>query len=960
MAKIKAATVSVTLEAESAKFTQALQRAQNQAHNSTNSIIKALANAQAASAQWANATTKAFFAPFKAFQKAIAPFKTMVNQVIAIASNLTHPFRQLVAYVSGPFVRGFKTAFDAAKRVLTGFGVAATAAGAALGFIMHDVAQQTMELAKWSASLGISVQTLNKVSYASRIFGMSIEDVGDSMSTLQEKIAETAEAGGGLEDFFNRISAKKGPKAFIDVANEWNKLKPDEQLNRYMEELDKMNTNTAVKFAKEISDQFAEMVALTKMSGQSFKDLQAEAERFGSSAVSAEGFIKLTAAWGKVKFEAFNVFNAVGDRLAQPLADLIGVLQDDFNAWVRGFGDKNDTLAESFTKMTKSVTVSIIDAVQSAMQAMSDFWDTVMQAWDGLKNILQEYGGIQFKQTLSVQGQIAATPEQKLNLKKQDQMIAALEDIKNGKGSITYDLEQQSRSLGVAPERAYGGFSMFDTTKADELQKAIIDKRNAEIKAIEDSIKAQNGNSSAGQKAIQYLEKLKENVLKTSDATGDFGRRTSDSTKGLTSAQRDAADAAKETAKKQKEASDNLAQALKSLANVRASLGLGGQTGWQMKVAADQQSLIDQYTASIKAATEAHNKEQVAKLKVAQQNDLETLKSQQAVKYWEEFSDMSKKEQLNFIKLREQLGMSDKVGFDRPIISTQGPMAFRNLGWKQGVSTDSPEQLKFKIETEDGRQAIRDYFDELKRNNEEYYTRDRAALDQLNRDKLEMIAAYEAERRRLREEADATSDATGPLAEFYNGLNQKEGALANHQSVIEGYSNEEIQTAMKTEKGKRDIMLQTGGQLLGEAAKTNKKAFEMQKALNIANAIMNTAQGVTRAIAEGGPYAGPALAAMIGALGMIQIQQIRSQQFVGQFHDGIDSLPSTGTYIGEKGERVLSVKTNEDLKSFMADQSTSRNETSYAPVYNINSAPTADDIEAILKKDKMRFRRAIM
>lgn len=959
MAKIKAATVSVTLEAESAKFTQALQRAQNQAHNSTNSIIKALANAQAASAQWANATTKAFFAPFKAFQKAIAPFKTMVNQVIAIASNLTHPFRQLVAYVSGPFVRGFKTAFDAAKRVLTGFGVAATAAGAALGFIMHDVAEQSLELAKWSAMLGISVQTLNKVSYSARIFGMTIENVGDAMSTLTEKIADTAQGGGGLEDFFNKIS-KGGAKAFIQTANEWNKLKPDEQLNKYMETLDKMDTNTAVFFAKEISDQFAEMVAMTKMSGQSFKDLQAEAERFGSSSVSAEGFIKLTAAWGKVKFEAFNVFNAVGDRLAQPLTDLITVLQKKFNEWVRGFGDENDTMAESFTKMTKSVTLSIIDAVDAALVTMGNFWDSVIQAWTGLKNILEQYGGIQFKQTLSFQGERAATPEQKAQLKKLDELNATLTDIKNGKGTLNADTMKQLQSAGVDPNKAISGWTLTQAGTVEDLQEAVNNKRNDEIKSIESVVAANDKSGGAIAFFRDSLSTARSKVEDMSTATTDFGRRTSDSTKGLTSAQRDAADAAKETAKKQKEASDNLAQALKSLANVRASLGLGGQTGWQMKVAADQQSLIDQYTASIKAATEAHNKEQVAKLKVAQQNDLETLKSQQAVKYWEEFSDMSKKEQLNFIKLREQLGMSDKVGFDRPIISTQGPMAFRNLGWKQGVSTDSPEQLKFKIETEDGRQAIRDYFDELKRNNEEYYTRDRAALDQLNRDKLEMIAAYEAERRRLREEADATSDATGPLAEFYNGLNQKEGALANHQSVIEGYSNEEIQTAMKTEKGKRDIMLQTGGQLLGEAAKTNKKAFEMQKALNIANAIMNTAQGVTRAIAEGGPYAGPALAAMIGALGMIQIQQIRSQQFVGQFHDGIDSLPSTGTYIGEKGERVLSVKTNEDLKSFMADQSTSRNETSYAPVYNINSAPTADDIEAILKKDKMRFRRAIM
>jgi hypothetical protein len=39
----------------------------------------------------------------------------------------------------------------------------------------------------------------------------------------------------------------------------------------------------------------------------------------------------------------------------------------------------------------------------------------------------------------------------------------------------------------------------------------------------------------------------------------------------------------------------------------------------------------------------------------------------------------------------------------------------------------------------------------------------------------------------------------------------------------------------------------------------------------------------------------------------------------GQAHDGMDSLPSTGTYMLERGERVVSSRANRDLTEFLAN-----------------------------------------
>ena len=61
----------------------------------------------------------------------------------------------------------------------------------------------------------------------------------------------------------------------------------------------------------------------------------------------------------------------------------------------------------------------------------------------------------------------------------------------------------------------------------------------------------------------------------------------------------------------------------------------------------------------------------------------------------------------------------------------------------------------------------------------------------------------------------------------------------------------------------------------------SRKMFEVGKAASLAQAIINTATGATRALAEGGPFLGPALAASIVAAGMAQVKTIRAQTFNG-------------------------------------------------------------------------------
>ena len=92
-----------------------------------------------------------------------------------------------------------------------------------------------------------------------------------------------------------------------------------------------------------------------------------------------------------------------------------------------------------------------------------------------------------------------------------------------------------------------------------------------------------------------------------------------------------------------------------------------------------------------------------------------------------------------------------------------------------------------------------------------------------------------------------------------------------------------------------------GFELLG---RHNKAAFMAAKAFNIANAIMNTYLGATKALATYPPPWNFAAAALVVAAGLAQVASIRSQQFQGREFGG--TVNKGQPYVvGEKGKEVF-------------------------------------------------------
>ncbi len=101
----------------------------------------------------------------------------------------------------------------------------------------------------------------------------------------------------------------------------------------------------------------------------------------------------------------------------------------------------------------------------------------------------------------------------------------------------------------------------------------------------------------------------------------------------------------------------------------------------------------------------------------------------------------------------------------------------------------------------------------------------------------------------------------------------------------------------------------------GEGSAAYKAMFLAQQAIAIGQAIINTELGATAAL-----KVDPTgfMSMMTRGIGYASVGLIASQTIAGMAHDGIDNIPREGTWLLDKGERVVDSRTNADLKDYLA------------------------------------------
>lgn len=148
----------------------------------------------------------------------------------------------------------------------------------------------------------------------------------------------------------------------------------------------------------------------------------------------------------------------------------------------------------------------------------------------------------------------------------------------------------------------------------------------------------------------------------------------------------------------------------------------------------------------------------------------------------------------------------------------------------------------------------------------------------------------------------------------------------------------------------------------GEQSGVYKAAFAVQKAAAIAQSVIAIQQGIAMAAANPFPYNLAAMASVAASTAGI----VSNIAAVGMAHDGIDAVPETGTWLLQKGERVVTANTSAKLDATLnrvAQQSTSGNQISQEFTFNVNGDPSNAQI-AMMKKAaadgaKMGYQKAV-
>lgn len=232
--------------------------------------------------------------------------------------------------------------------------------------------------------------------------------------------------------------------------------------------------------------------------------------------------------------------------------------------------------------------------------------------------------------------------------------------------------------------------------------------------------------------------------------------------------------------------------------------------------------------------------------------------------------------------------------------------------------------LKFEQELE----AIK-LANEQKLITEEEFQAAKFSLEEQTRLAREGAAEKELDSLLARNELLRQIDEEGNADEIAGNKAKANSLLAN-EKVSQKRILEEKVKRQKKEQELDQLRLKQAGDAFGNLASLsqsgNKTLFAIGKAAAIAQSTINASQAITRALAEGGPFLGPFLAASTAVKTGVEISKIAStnlQSGLSEVPAGFpnDTFPANLT----SGERVVSNEQNKDLKEFISSNRSNGN-----------------------------------
>ena len=717
------------------------------------------------------------------------------------------------------FSKNVEDTFKGVLKASTGLatiGVGATVIGGAVA--IRETLDYANEIENLSKLAGVTAERFQELSFASDKYGISQEKIADVLKDTNDKFGDFFATGAGpLVDFFDQVAPKIGltEEAFRGLSS-------DQALGLYVSSLEKAGANQ--------------------------QDLSFYMEALASDATALLPLFKDN---GK----------ELG-RLSQRSRELGVVLENDMIAKGSEAKKTLDDLAASFQGGLRNSVIDLAPEIEELGQAVIDLMPRLVE-WsknivDGFENIgdnLDSIGrkwnaspfGKGFKAELPV-GDKDGIEDRFKKLIALNQNINKIQEEQNG----FWDKFKRSSEEKIVWELAVDVFGKeaLDgeiNQSWESLRTAVLDEYNKTADILKDYYESEplpvpenpepeetapSRTRNLGIRRDPAAEGRADEIRREIELIRELGRTEREQVQDLLELRLKAIEESKEAeaskaelrAKAHKDAKDEVTRLAKDEADVAAKLA-------EERFNARREQFDDnQDRLGFVAELEAAQARMSGRTVEAAQIELEAAKK----RYEAELAYID--ELIAKDGERSDL-LAQRADAQAGLASTDANI--------QEVNDHAVEQFDSLTSDDDTLQAEIDRIDEQERAKLE-------KLEELRTEELEALRDFEAEKTKIEAEADALR-TEAQLASYQNKFNVARDFLSQTTSA-----------------------LQTAGK---EDTKAAKIAAKAQQIVALGSAVVNTAQGVSKALSLG-PVGIP-LAVAVGALGAVQVAAIASQTFDG-------------------------------------------------------------------------------
>lgn len=780
--------------------------------------------------------------------------------------------------------------FSKMRDSVNSFGLIAVSAGAgaaAAVIAMADtMAKQNAELERFAYLAQTSVAEFQKMSVGAKMMGIEADKLSDIMKDWNERFGDFLTAGSGpLVDFMEQVAVKteKGADGAMKLAKELSKLSGPESMGLFVKKMEEANlSQDQMSFLMEsMASDATLLLPLLKNNAEGMRLWGEAAERAGiimdEKTLKASRELQVQTQMLDMQYEGLK---------KQLLSAVIPALVDVSEAMVdgdtsaRGMADAGDVLATSLRGVAAIgigvyATLNLIAvAMAGVTKSAVDSYNITQKAseqgswFDKLPGIKLLKGGLTFGVTASAEN---------------SGIGMAVEDSKSILEDSASKLEKifdSATSTATAKLAALQGQVNQTNTAATQGAKDWLDKQNKVTEATKAATQAQNTQNKAYQDAVKLAY----------DYGTEYQRIEHDLTNEIKTIRESALDSGDKT--------KMIAEA-KSISEARKKVYL---LEYEQDVDAwnwSEDQKLAKHIAIEKArviATKGMSKEE---RQVRLDSFERQLKQEQA---WLELDKQQRLLDARQFYMSDAEYMQERYKLERDEIA---------------------KNLKLTQQERDARIAMKLAEEEFeKRKNLKSAS---LAWGQSYADMTGTGAQFQIEQDRFSryDESQALFDAQMALAKSAAEREAIWQAHTDRMSMIERqYESDSLNLKLSTYGGILSASADFFGAMLGNSNDAYKALFFAQKSFALAQAGMNVYKSASDAYAnEPGTVWQKMGAAALATLESGKfVALIEAATPVGMAHSGIDNIPNEGTWLLDKGERVLSPRQNTDLTSYLNNQ----------------------------------------